>query len=141
MAGSMKLKGQLDLSTSCQWMLISGRHITSDSLSCYKFHGTSRDISYPLLLQHDIVLTTYGTVVAGYTRKSSLLFEILWYRVVLDEGISTYLIHRRPFALTLLISLCSSYYTQFFNQTVRCYHLAPVSLPMVLDRNSYSKLP
>jgi SNF2 family DNA or RNA helicase len=92
----MKLKGQVSLLTSLERVLISGRHITSDSLSCYKFHGTSRNIPYWQLLQHDIILTTYGTVVSGHTRKSSLLFDIQWYRVVLDEGTSSHLIYFAP---------------------------------------------
>jgi len=34
----------------------------------------------------DIVLTTYHTLVADHNEKKSPLYDVVWYRVVLDEG-------------------------------------------------------
>jgi hypothetical protein len=34
----------------------------------------------------DIVLTTYHTLVADHNEKMSPLYDVVWYRVVLDEG-------------------------------------------------------
>jgi len=41
------------------------------------------------LLQYDIVLTTYATLVSEYQNEQSLLYETNWFRLVLDEGIFT----------------------------------------------------
>ena len=65
------------------------RHTAAGTLSIYKYHGQSRNIALPKLLNHDVVLTTYATVAADFRRKQSQIFRILWYRVVLDEGDSS----------------------------------------------------
>lgn len=57
-----------------------------NSLSYHKFHGSGKEIKIFKLLQNDIVLTTYGTLATIYRRENSLLHQIKWYRVVLDEG-------------------------------------------------------
>ncbi|KAI0577635.1 DNA repair and recombination protein RAD5C, partial [Pyrenophora tritici-repentis] len=68
------------------WIDEIHNRITPGGLSYYVFHGSGRKIAYPLLLTHDIVFTTYGTVTAEYTRNRSLLHHIHWYRIVLDEA-------------------------------------------------------
>jgi SWI/SNF-related matrix-associated actin-dependent regulator of chromatin subfamily A3 len=70
----------------------NSRHLIPGTLSFYKFHGKARNIDYPNLCQYDIIFTTYGTVAADYWRKRSLLHEIQWYRIVLDEGLSVCII-------------------------------------------------
>lgn len=60
--------------------------IAPGALTYHKFHGRDRKIDCLTLLQKDIVFTTYGTVAADYSRKRSLLHQVHWYRVVLDEG-------------------------------------------------------
>lgn len=59
------------------------------TLSIYKYHGHSRNIALPDLLNHDVILTTYATVAADFRRKQSRIFRILWYRIILDEGDSS----------------------------------------------------
>ncbi|KAH8722371.1 SNF2 family N-terminal domain-containing protein [Phaeosphaeriaceae sp. PMI808] len=68
------------------WIDEISARITPGALTYYKFHGYNRKIGYPQLLQHDIVFTTYGTVVAGFSRNPSPLHLIHWYRIVLDEA-------------------------------------------------------
>ncbi|KAF2800246.1 hypothetical protein K505DRAFT_293195 [Melanomma pulvis-pyrius CBS 109.77] len=68
------------------WIDEINKHIEPGTLSYYKFHGQGRKIFYPHLLQHDVILTTYGTVAADFTRDRSLLHFIHWYRIVLDEA-------------------------------------------------------
>ena len=65
---------------------VEWRHTTRGTLSIYKYHGQSRHITLPELLNHDVILTTYGTVAADFRRKHSQIFRVLWYRIVLDEG-------------------------------------------------------
>ncbi|XPS70549.1 hypothetical protein M3J07_002764 [Ascochyta lentis] len=68
------------------WFDEVDRHIASGTLNCYKFHGPSRQIGLFQLLQYDVIFTTYGTVASDFLRNRSLLHEIHWYRVVLDEA-------------------------------------------------------
>ncbi|KAF2726768.1 hypothetical protein EJ04DRAFT_539274 [Polyplosphaeria fusca] len=77
------------------WIEEINRHITPGALSHYKFHGQSRKIDYPLLLQYDVILTTYGTVAADFARNRSLLHLVHWYRIVLDEAVSALQSHVR----------------------------------------------
>jgi hypothetical protein len=62
------------------------RHLSQDSLQWYKYHGDNRDVSMVALLKHDIVLTTYATLVYEFQRGASMLHRTHWYRFVLDEG-------------------------------------------------------
>lgn len=43
----------------------------------------------------DIVITTYNTLATEYKSKPSILHDIEWYRLVLDEGLSW----RSPFSV------------------------------------------
>ena len=70
-------------------LTLRGRHTAAGTLSIYKYHGQSRNIALPKLLDHDVVLTTYATIAADFRRKRSQIFRILWYRIVLDEGDSS----------------------------------------------------
>ncbi|KAK0726532.1 SNF2 family N-terminal domain-containing protein [Apiosordaria backusii] len=67
------------------WSSEIHRHFHPGTLSNYVFHGADRPKSANLLLRHDIVLTTYGTLAADWER-SRVLQEIHWFRVVLDEA-------------------------------------------------------
>ncbi|KAG8533004.1 uncharacterized protein KY384_001786 [Bacidia gigantensis] len=61
-------------------------HTIRYTLNYHKYHGHSRNVDLVGLLSNDIVLTTYGTVAAEFKRKKSLLHQIKWYRIVLDEA-------------------------------------------------------
>ncbi|KAF4300775.1 hypothetical protein GTA08_BOTSDO07089 [Botryosphaeria dothidea] len=62
------------------------RHISPGTLKVHKYHGQHRQIDRPSLVDHDVVLTTYGTVATELRRGRGMLQSINWYRLVLDEA-------------------------------------------------------
>ncbi|XP_024376643.1 DNA repair protein RAD5A isoform X1 [Physcomitrium patens] len=73
-----------------QWKSEFETHVAGDSLSVYAYYGTDRIRERKALLEHDIVLTTYG-VVASESNQSNFmedgpLHSIHWFRIVLDEA-------------------------------------------------------
>ena len=61
-------------------------------ISVMKYHGKRRKKLTEEINNYDIVITTYSTLAAEHGREkngkeSSLLHDIAWYRVVLDEGL------------------------------------------------------
>jgi hypothetical protein len=73
-------KGDIDKSDS---------HMKEDTLSYIVFHGDGRLKLPKCVTDHDLVLTTYATLVAD-CKGSEVLQKIAWFRVVLDEGEMTY---------------------------------------------------
>ncbi|THH19092.1 hypothetical protein EW146_g2018 [Bondarzewia mesenterica] len=76
-------------------------HCIPGALSYCVYHGTTRSISAQDLKKHDVVITTYQTVVSEYENSKrstagaagpskkkiqSSVFDVQWKRVVLDEG-------------------------------------------------------
>ncbi|CAL8093321.1 unnamed protein product [Orchesella dallaii] len=62
-------------------------------LRVHVFHGTSRKASAAILAQHDVVLTTYDTIVSEIHKSDdtrhhaqSPLARLYWHRIVLDEA-------------------------------------------------------
>jgi SWI/SNF-related matrix-associated actin-dependent regulator of chromatin subfamily A3 len=51
-----------------------------------KYHGQGRNTLASAIEEADIVLTTYHTLAADFREKSSPLYEVDWFRIVLDEG-------------------------------------------------------
>lgn len=66
------------------------RHVTPGTLQYYKYHGPSRHLPPPSSIQYHIVLSTYGTVAADFSRGGGVLYNVKWYRLVLDEGINMF---------------------------------------------------
>jgi hypothetical protein len=69
--------------------LYSYQHIITGSRSSTPndiLNGPNRPKDPSILRQYDIVVTTYGTVVADLTRSRNILERNNWYRLVLDEG-------------------------------------------------------
>lgn len=62
-------------------------HLREDALSYMVFHGDGRPKLPQKIIDHDLVLTTYATLVAD-TKGAKVLQKIAWFRVVLDEGIA-----------------------------------------------------
>ncbi|KAK3988673.1 SNF2 family N-terminal domain-containing protein [Cladorrhinum sp. PSN332] len=69
------------------WVDEIHKHVKPGALTYYKYHGPDRmlDLSKPL---PDVILTTYGTVASecGRTSGGSVLRQIHWHRIVLDEA-------------------------------------------------------
>jgi len=49
-------------------------------------HGGGRPSDPRIMANHDIVLTTYHTLIADHNRSTPTATEVAWYRVVLDEA-------------------------------------------------------
>ena len=55
-------------------------------LKAIKYHGQNRGDQTDQIENSDIVITTYNTLSADFRNRCSVLHNISWYRVVLDEG-------------------------------------------------------
>ena len=51
-----------------------------------KHHGNTKAKAVEELVDHDIVLTTYATLATALRSQDALLYQITWFRVILDEG-------------------------------------------------------
>ena len=60
--------------------------MTPGTVKVYKYHGIRKVIDLDALIEHDLVMTTYATLTSDFARRISLLQRIVWFRVVLDEG-------------------------------------------------------
>ncbi|KAL1615550.1 hypothetical protein SLS54_008955 [Diplodia seriata] len=60
------------------------KHTASGLLKCTRYHGASKS-STTELIESDIVMTTYATLMADSTRNG-VLHGIQWFRIVLDEA-------------------------------------------------------
>jgi SNF2 family DNA or RNA helicase len=62
-------------------------HLEAGSLTYYVYHGTHRTQNVYELSKYDIVITTYGTLAADFSKgASSVLHRLKWFRIVLDEA-------------------------------------------------------
>ncbi|RYP37143.1 hypothetical protein DL767_003097 [Monosporascus sp. MG133] len=70
---------------SCSTLVVVS---SARGLKVIKYHGPGRPKNLESIQDSDIVVTTYNTLAAEFQIKSepSLLHQIGWYRVVLDEG-------------------------------------------------------
>jgi SNF2 family DNA or RNA helicase len=74
------------LSVVANWEIQLKDHIKPDSVKCYIYHGPTRTKDPQELRGHDIVITSYHTVANDLKYHNSPLFQIHWFRVVLDEA-------------------------------------------------------
>ncbi|KAJ2988148.1 hypothetical protein NUW58_g4127 [Xylaria curta] len=68
------------------WMDEIERHVVPGTLSIYKYHGPNRKLPSSSPLPYDIILSTYGTVAADFSRGGGVLTCFHWYRLILDEA-------------------------------------------------------
>ncbi|KAI0406998.1 hypothetical protein F4802DRAFT_555264 [Xylaria palmicola] len=68
------------------WMDEIRKHVVPGTLSVYKYHGPNRKLPSSPPLPYDIVLSTYGTVAADFSRGGGVLTCFHWYRIILDEA-------------------------------------------------------
>ncbi|KAF2686440.1 hypothetical protein K458DRAFT_470145 [Lentithecium fluviatile CBS 122367] len=66
------------------WLEEVSRHVSPGFLKCTKYHGTSKPTDTDIL-ESDIVLTTYATLIADSSRNG-VLQSIHWFRIVIDEA-------------------------------------------------------
>ncbi|KAG6873427.1 hypothetical protein C0995_015852 [Termitomyces sp. Mi166 len=85
------------LSVLSNWEKQVYDHCTEGSLSVCVYYNTTRSLSAEDLAKYDVVITTYHTVVGEFTETAKeqgrkkrkierSLFDILWKRIILDEG-------------------------------------------------------
>ncbi|KAI0854499.1 SNF2 family N-terminal domain-containing protein [Xylaria cubensis] len=67
------------------WRSEIDKHLKPGILHVCAFHGSSRAKNVRDITDHDIVLTTYNTLVSDQ-KSRKLLQQIAWFRVVLDEA-------------------------------------------------------
>ncbi|KAI1358263.1 DNA repair and recombination protein RAD5C [Xylaria arbuscula] len=68
------------------WMTEIDKHIEYGTLRTIKYHGPERHEKESDLPSHDIIMTTYGTVMAQHRSRSGMLYRKRWFRLVLDEA-------------------------------------------------------
>ncbi|KAI0410227.1 hypothetical protein F5X98DRAFT_387036 [Xylaria grammica] len=68
------------------WIDEIKRHVVPGTLSIYKYHGPNRKLPSSPPLTYDVVLSTYGTVAADFSRGGGVLAYFHWYRLILDEA-------------------------------------------------------
>ncbi|KAI1311219.1 hypothetical protein F5Y03DRAFT_343886 [Xylaria venustula] len=68
------------------WIDEIERHVVTGTLSVYKYHGPNRKLPSSSPLPYDVVLSTYGTVAADYSRGGGVLTSFHWHRLILDEA-------------------------------------------------------
>lgn len=56
-------------------------------LKIHKYHGIGKEIDLDSIAEFDVVMTTYATIASDVAKRSSILQQIMWFRIVLDEGI------------------------------------------------------
>ena len=76
------------MSTITNWEEQIRNHIVPGTLSIYVYHGPKRTDDYNELAQHDLVITSYGTLTKEFTKSGTKkpILNCQWFRLVLDEA-------------------------------------------------------
>jgi SWI/SNF-related matrix-associated actin-dependent regulator of chromatin subfamily A3 len=62
------------------------RHTFPHKVTFHRHLDTDRSKQVNLLLERDVVFTTFATALEDFKSGQSPLSQIHWYRIVLDEG-------------------------------------------------------
>lgn len=68
------------------WIEEITRHVAPESLKVYRYHGPGKFAEIDSIVDYDVVVTTYATIASEVAKGSSLLHELMWFRIVLDEA-------------------------------------------------------
>ncbi|KAJ7735953.1 SNF2 family N-terminal domain-containing protein [Mycena metata] len=74
------------LATVGQWDAEIDKVTGPNGLKCLLYHGADKPKNPKTLLRYDVVLTTYGTLVRQHEDPQSPLFNVEFYRIILDEA-------------------------------------------------------
>ncbi|KAK4441254.1 DNA repair protein A [Sesamum alatum] len=73
-----------------QWKTEIETHSEPGALSLYVHYGQNRSKDAKILVQTDVVLTTYGVLASEFSTENAVdngsLFSVRWFRVILDEA-------------------------------------------------------
>ncbi|KAK6839362.1 hypothetical protein PG987_005228 [Apiospora arundinis] len=79
-------RATLIVASSPLWLTLKNtRHLKPDTIRLCIFHGNNRANAMQDIIDNDVVLTTYHTLVSD-RKTRRLLQDIVWFRVVLDEA-------------------------------------------------------
>ena len=73
-------------STVQNWDNQIKEHLDTNKVTYYIYHGQKRTTNVFDLKKYDVVITTYGTVSSDAKTKPSILEQLKWFRIVLDEA-------------------------------------------------------
>ncbi|KAK3377269.1 SNF2 family N-terminal domain-containing protein [Lasiosphaeria ovina] len=68
------------------WIDEINKHVTPGTLNYYRYHGPDRRLPLSGDFPYHVVISTYGTVAADFSRGGGVLGFFHWYRLVLDEA-------------------------------------------------------
>ena len=75
------------LSAVKNWEDQTKEHLEPGALTHYVYHGPNRTQNVYELSKYDIVITTYGTLAADFSKGANgVLHRLKWFRIVLDEA-------------------------------------------------------
>lgn len=72
-----------------QWRAEIKDHTLPYKLNVYTYHGDRRVKDVKFLAKHDVVITSYATLTSDFSEnvaQAGPLFQVYWFRVVLDES-------------------------------------------------------
>jgi hypothetical protein len=111
------------------------RHTYPHGITSHKHIGTDRQSEVKSLLDKDIVFTTFATAMEDTKRGQSSIFNIHWFRIVLDEGTKTLPV----FSISIDIILCSPQDSKSHHPAVQDSPKAFGATPLVSYRHADSK--